>query len=222
MAMSETQKITLEYRRQGELSTGTIDTEAFEGLPFDRMLYRLAQKIIDVGDCEVVLRRTDRRGYHPYRLDAATVELLRRDPVAAVQALTFAGSPSSIFQRVQKERRPIVPSLRVGLDVLADAFGEQVHVKLRAEQVECPGCGFWSPLVGNPFTCRKRCLISLTVEPRSRWAAVFVKDLLGSGLDRFYLPREWNPGGWVTRESLEQRLTDYVQEREDAKCLMDL
>ena len=219
-----TPQIVLEYRREAELSTGRIVVggveEAFEKSPFDRMLYRLAAKIVKTGACEVLLMRIDRPGYRPYPLDRTTVELLRLDPVAAVEALTYRGSPSSIFQRIEKERVAPVPPLRAGVDVLAVAFGEEVYVRLRGDELECPGCGFWSKLEGTLFQCKKRCLLAVTVEPRARWAAVSVPELLSSGLSQFYLPRAWNPESWATRADLEERYQAFTQEREDVRCSM--
>jgi hypothetical protein len=131
-------EVFLEYRRVGERSTGQVFTKSngllqgppasFVDLTFDAMLYTLARELEAHPEAEVFLLRTDRPGCLPYQLDATTVELLRTDPVAMVQAFTVPGSPSTLLKR-RRELPPPVMRLRAGFDVLADAFGELVYVR---------------------------------------------------------------------------------------------
>lgn len=221
-------EIFLEYGRVGELSSGRLYTQvgdertdhlAFEGLAFSAMLYELARVIVANLDAPVFLIRKDRPGSLPYRFDRATVELLRQDPVAAVQALTFPGSPSTLAMRAQQVRQPIAPVIRVGFDLLADAFGTRVCARLLNGEVECPGCGYWSALEGDGlFRCRKRCRREIAFVREGNWAAVFVADLLATSLPNFYLPRRWNPQAWISRAELERMYREFVSEKEKVTC----
>lgn len=225
---TEQAEVYLEYRRVGEKSTGRLyvmqggqlqqGVFQFENLAFDAMLYELARKLALHADASVYLLRTDRSGCLPYKLDDGTVALLRADPVSMAQALTVAGSPSSLLLRAQQAQERVVMPLRVGVDVLADAFGEVVYVRLSDGEVECPGCGFWSPLDAGGFRCRKRCHVQLDIATAGRWATVPVTSLLASPLQRFYLPRVWNTQLWITKDELAKLYQAFISEREAALC----
>ena len=244
--------VTLEYKRDDadDTSSGCITSEdsgfiVEEGLPFtqlsySKMLTQLASALnhwpIDQEVC-VLLKRTDREGLLPYKLDAETVHLLRTDPVAAIQSMQYKQqSPSTTIQRVREERvQYVTPPIRVGHAILADAFGEQVYFKVRAHELECPGCGYWSMFVspGLPahqerageviktaFVCSKKCGVRLVVTCMEEWGYVDVSYLLErTKLDGFYFPRAWNEGKpWVTRQSLEQKYNAFKREKEKVTC----
>jgi len=226
---SKPAEVVLEYRRVAELSTGQIyvrgdhgeriDPVLFENARFDTMLYTLASTLKEYpDDTAVTLVRTDRSGCVPYKIDQGTLELLRTDPVATVQAFCFIGSPSSVVQRVQAERQPSIPVLRTGIDVLADAFGDLVYARVLGDDIECPGCGFWSPAQEGLFRCQKRCQVELAMTVSGPWAAVAVVDLLNAPLDKFFLPRAWNQAYWIDRGLLARMYTEYLLEREAALC----
>lgn len=247
-----TVKVTLEYQRVPGTTTSsgrflsdengllTEEGEPFEKLEFREMMRRLAQTLQawppeqPVG---VSLQRTDRDGLLPYQLDAKTVELFRTDPVAAIAAFEYpTHSPSTTVRRVKQERTPrVLPSIAVGHDVLAQAFGDQVYFKVRRHELECPGCGFWgmftSPgLLNDPeraghvmklaFVCPKKCHVRLIVTCGEKWGYVDTDYLLGhTTLDAFYLPRTWNEGGpWVSREALQKKYNEYQTEKEAVTC----
>jgi hypothetical protein len=221
--------IFLEYGRVGDLSSGSIYTRTgeartvylyFEGLAFDAMLYELARKLEQYLEANVFLLRSDRGGALPYKLDSATVELLRSDPVAAVHAMTYPGSPVMLFRQARAhDKRLQPPNLRAGFDVLADSFGIRVYVRLLLNHdLECPGCGYWSPFSGGLFQCKKRCRVELAMVTEGNWAGVLVTDLLRTNVERFYLPRRWNAGIWITREHLEEMYSEFTNEKERATC----
>lgn len=220
-------EIYLEYRRVGLHSTGRFftkqgevqsDIKVFEKLAFDTMIYALARILGSYDVSKVHLLRTDREGCLPYTLDPGTIELIRVDPVAAVRALSHPGSPSTLALRAQQERTPTIPAIRVGYDVLADAFGTRVYARLLNGDLECPGCGFWSPLEGDIFRCKKRCHIQIPVEQEGAWASVRVGELLASPPESFYLPRRWNTRAWITRVELDRLYSAFITEKEKATC----
>jgi hypothetical protein len=244
-----TVEVTLEYKRvEGtRLSTGRVTSKwerllaeecAFEGIDFPEMIAKLAEslKYWTHERIDIVIQRTDRDGLKPYRLDHATVKLICDDPVAAARALSVADrSPSGEVRRVHEATVPVVvPPLKVGDDVLCDAFGDQLYFKVRGHELECPGCGFWgvftSPgLLNDPdragmvfktaFVCRKRCGCERFIVTCSKdWGYVDTSYLLErTKLAAFYFPRAWNGGRpWVTRENLQKMFNQYKEEKEHA------
>jgi hypothetical protein len=222
-------EIFLEYRRVGETSSGELytklgdrelDRSAFEELPFDKMLYELARRIALHPDARVLFVRSDRLRAMPYELDQCTVDLLRADPVAAVRALSYPGSPSTLVLRSRQERVPMVPVLRTGFNLLAETFGPRVYARRLNGDAECPGCGYWSPLGGHVFRCTKRCQIEIPVVVEGNWLGVDVTDLLATSLPHFYLPRAWNPRPVIQRHELERLYKDFISEKEKVTCSM--
>jgi hypothetical protein len=243
-------ELTLEYRRvEGtELSTGrimsnesglTTQEAAFSNLEFRKMIAALTgatKQWADDIQIDIVLVRTDHDALTPYKLDAATVNLIRTDPLAAIQALSVPDrSPSGEVRKVRDATVPIIiPPLKVGDDVLADAFGDQLYFKVRGHELECPGCGFWGAfstpgLLAAPerqgssfktvFVCSKRCGCQrIAVTCNDVWGYVDTSYLLErTKLAAFYFPRAWNGGRpWVTRETLQQKYNQYKEEKERA------
>ena len=226
--MGSPAEIVLEYRRVDGLSNGElylrkgeehVEQSHFKGISFDAMLYSLARKLQEHREAEVFFLRSDRPGAVPYRLDHATIDLLRADPVAAVQAMTYPGSPATLFRRAQERVRPARPVLlHAGFDILADAFGTRVYCRMLNGDLECPGCGYWSPFAGDVFRCKKRCRIEIAALLEGRWASVLVADLLATSERQFYLPRHWNPGPWITKEQLESLYQAFLKEKETVTC----
>lgn len=246
-------EVTLEYKRASSAtgcttSTGRITSKEgaliteegeFQSLPFKDMLLRVhatMQNWPEEEPIDIVILRTDRDGLMPYRLDQATVKLLRTDPDAAAAALTVPDrSPSGEVRRVREANVPIViPPLKVGDAVLADAFGDQLYFKVRGHELECPGCGFWGAfttpgLLNDPdragvsfktaFVCRKGCSGGrFVVTCNKEWGYVDTTYILEKATGSvFYFPRAWNGGRpWVTREVLQKMYMQYKEEKEHA------
>lgn len=235
--------IVLQYRRTvGSLSTGrivllpgeqTADPEItgqcvdqFENFDFCKVLSRLARTIVSNPGSKVIILRTDRPGLLPYALDSETVELFRVDPVAAIHSMTYGLEEASVEKEENNKPLEAAP-VRVGYETLADSFGEFLYLRTRRAEVECPGCGLWSGFERVPdghalFKCEKRCLstgldLRFVVGISRLWAAVSVVALMGTDLERFYLPRAWNDGrSWISREELQDKYAAYVAEKEAA------
>ena len=246
-----TTKMVLEYKRDGAAMTssgrilsdesGLITEEGdFSHLDFRSMLKRLVTALSVFPDdhaLDVVLQRTDRDGILPYKLDEATVKLMRTDPVAAIQAMEYHyGSPSTATELSKQERAPAKPQpIRAGHATLADAFGDVVYFKVRGHELECPGCGFWgmyiSPgllkdpdrageVVKTAFVCPKKCHTRFIVTCQQDWGYVDVEFLLEkTKLEAFFFPRAWNEGRpWVSRESLQKKHDEFKTEKERIPC----
>jgi hypothetical protein len=243
-------EVTLSYRRTPEdRSTGDIKSNenglvteegTFENLEFKRMMQKLASVLLCFPEEQpvgVVLQRTDREGLLPYKLDDKTVELLRKDTVAAIQAMEYpTHSPSSTVRRVREERQlRIQPPIQVGHEALVDSFGDVVYFRVRGHELECPGCGFWgmftSPgLLADPeragqvfktiFVCPKRCKERFAVTCEQALGYIDTEYLLErTKLDRFYFPRAWNGGrSWISREGLQKKYDEYKKEKESTSC----
>ncbi len=243
-------QVTLEYKRDGHGMTssgrilsndnGLVTEEGdFTGLHFKDMMKHVAAvlrnwKEDETPDIDVVVQRTDRGGLQPYKMDKQTVELLRKDPVAGIEALSFdAPSPSNAVAQVEAARSPPAPTpvLRRGHETLIDAFGESVGFRVRGHELECPGCGFWGMfttpgLLKDPsragtvfktaFVCPKKCATRFIVSCHAAYGYVDVSFLLEqTKLEKFYLPRAWNGGRpWVSRQDLQQKYDEYKKEKE--------
>lgn len=244
--------VRLEYRRDvgTMLSSGAITSNEngliteegeFEGVEFRKMLAQLAGVLTNwplEQEVFVDLLRLDHPSSGAYRLDKATVHLLRTDPVAAIATMEHpTQSPSTTLQRLHEERAPkaMVP-IPAGYLTLADAFGEQLYFRVRKHELECPGCGFWgmftSPkLLADPervgsvfktvFVCPKKCGQRFVVSCDEAWGYVDTKYLLErTTLEQFYFPRAWNEGKpWVSRSALENKYDEYKKEKDACSTL---
>lgn len=238
-------KVTLSYKRDdgAETSSGVLLSEGgvirytcgFTSLPFEKMISRLCDELrhFPENELEVYIERIDREGLLPYRLDPETVKLIRSDPVAAVQAMTYTtASPSTAERRAKKRDVPILPApVRVGTDVLAEAFGDALYFRVKGNELECPGCGFWSPYAmkgmledeeregrsfHTVFVCQKKCKGRFPVRCWEKWGAVDTTYLLeGTKLEAFYFPRPWNDGrSWIGRRELQLKFDEYNKEKD--------
>lgn len=244
-------EVTLEYQRVGHtmLSKGRIiskdgglvteETE-FETIDYKPMMKALAVvlknwPLEDVPDLTVLVQRTDRAGLLPYKLDAQTVALLRKDPVAGIEALSFSTASPTVAELAAKTLAspPAPPTMRTGHATLADTFGDSIAFKVRGHELECPGCGYWGlyttpGLLNDPeragmtfktaFVCPKKCRGRFVVSCQKEWGFVEVDYLLNkTTLEQFYFPRVWNGGQpWVSREDLQKKLIEYKKEKEKA------
>jgi hypothetical protein len=242
--------VTLSYRRTpGDLSSGFIksnenglETEegTFADLEFKRMLQQLASVLLCFPLDQAItvqLQRIDREGLLPYTLDARTVELLRTDTVAAIQAMEYpTHSPSSTVRRVREERKVAsLPPITAGHAGLVDSFGDVLYFRVRGHELECPGCGFWG-MFASPglladaervgqvfktvFVCPKKCHERYLVTCQETLGYIDTEYLLvHTKLDRFYFPRAWNGGRpWISREGLQKKFDEYKKEKENASC----
>lgn len=230
--------VILRYKRvDGDKSTGQIavrggdnvETEVhdFSSWEFKEMLTRFAGVLIAFPDAAGVLQRTDRDGLVPYTLDPRTVDLFRTDPVAAVASMSVPyGSPSSTVKRVRDERSlPSSSELRVGYAVLADSFGDELYARFDGERlkVECPCCGIWANTVGKHFTmaCINPGCAAIGHQeefhsPTEKWATFETPKLLALDSPRYYFPRAWNLGSWISWADLNAKYEQYKKEK--ASC----
>lgn len=227
MADVEVLDISLSYRHDaGDTCTGfikvrtTTDGSApsgvgwrtpFEKISFRAMMSNVARYLQGSLTKTVTVQRTDREGLAPVPLPTELVELLRNDPVAAIRALSPPPQTVNIGRSVPTR---VAPVFVAGHDTLSEAIGENVYSRLNANnEVECPGCGYWS-VASEPFACR-RCSLASGVTYTASWAVFSVADLLALDRPRYYLPRAWNKYGiWITKGDLEQEYINWLKAKE--------
>lgn len=224
-----TRELRVRYRREKvDRCTGSIvlvhgENEQplieFDQILFREVLVRLSRMLRTEGILPVFIERLDAPGLLPLALPQDVVELLVSDPVRAIHALdvqpSSSGGSTPTVRRANAEVRSPAPVFRAGYDTLAQAFGTFVYCRRnQAGDVECPACGRWTP-AEEVFVCPAHGL-RVWVEYTTSWAKFRVKDLLATGLPRFYLPRQWNPsGGWITRDDLQEKERQWEAVREE-------
>lgn len=162
----------------------------FEKMGFNKMMSNASRSLNAHEIDRLLVERTDRGGLKPFVMDNPTVELLRSDPVAAIHAMNVP--PIHIDMRKGRPAAP-APVFTAGVDTLAEGFGDEVYARVRNKEVECPGCGMWSPFTeGGKLNCYKKCFLSLSARYVPGWAIVSVQDLLNLNFERYFLPRGWN------------------------------
>lgn len=185
----------------------------FEALPFNKMMSHTSRILNERTVGRLSFERTDRPGLRPFVMDNPTVELLRTDPVAAIQAMTV---PSiHIDLRKDKSVATSPPVFTAGYDTLAESFGDHVFVRVRGNEVECPGCGMWSPFAeSGTLHCYKKCFLSVPARFVAGWAAISVEALLSLNLERYFLPRGWNKTlVFITHADLSALYDQWKKER---------
>jgi hypothetical protein len=235
-------EVVLEYRRVVDKSTGRIVLRSeqgedqvlqeFEEIEYAPMLTHFAEAIRAQPVERAVIQRTDRAGLVPFTLDDRTFNLFRDDPVAAIMAMsTPTASPSTVVKRVKQERTPILPSLRIGTNTLADSFGDVLFCRFKKTadgrgKAECPACGIWVPALDHPMIggfgtlcinpkCRAHNVAIRAAEAHERWVGFYTKTLLTLGSPRYFLPRAWNPSSsWISWEDLNEKYTQFQKEKE--------
>lgn len=149
--------------------------------------------------------------------------VLSKSDVDALRSVSYEPSPSTTSSRpaVSAPVKMVIPPLRAGHDVLADAFGEYVYLTRRPDgSVENPFTGRWD---GEPGVLRApggwTSLATYYTTPN--WAVVLTDALLYVGNKnssaRYWIPRAWNPAGWVTHESLAAKYAEFRKEVEECK-----
>lgn len=208
------------------------ECKLFEELKFEDMIELLSEVLQNYEKMPVFFRRLERPNLVPLQLEESTVELLRIDFMAAVEALTWEATPitKSAVPVVDKTVSPI----ERGITSIIDVFGDQLYCRHRNNgTVECPGCGLWSFLEdAKIFRCQKRCrltisgkIIQVTKDVPSNshdgWFQILTEDLLrteGFG-GRYYLPLPWNTNGpRINREDLLKQFENWNQIKESLSC----
>lgn len=225
--------LTLYYRHDSnDTCTGCIivrkdeqlETYPFSCKEFHRMMSLVSKHLSISNISEMTIQRTDRDGLKPYKMEQVMVDLLRTDPVAAIHSMSvphrtldLRGMRGLDAATLREKLAGMMETLRtdlfvyggasllvVGEDTVADSIGEEVYCRRRDDHIECPGCGMWVHQ-RDPFECDKRCGSKLPVRYMERWAAFSVQQLLALNLDRYFLPRRWNPsGGYIDRDKLTE------------------
>lgn len=197
---------------------GFISEMDFQDFPFARMMSHLARTIrgYQPGG-SVVLVRSELKG-SDYPLDAATIELLRVDPPAAIRSMTHENISVVVRDKLPSSVPPGL--LRAGHNTIADSLGDRIYISMDLEgRFECIGCGRWSRGAPDVMTCTMdHCSVQLRGQLHGKtWYSVPTKDVLSLNLVRYYIPRSWNPTrSWISHADLNKMYKTFQEERD--KC----
>lgn len=219
--------------QKGEQSTKLWE---FDGKDYQWMILQLSKTASNHPDAGLFMLRLEQPNALAIELSEKDANLLRTDPLRYIAATNFSqrtvrlGDAVSVKDRTKVSLRP----LRAGSDVLAEAFGEELYLRMRrGGSTECPFCGRWLARTGTDgvddslFRCRN-CNIAIAgvraVPTKSGgWVALRTEQLLmfgegREGCERYYLPREWNTNGpWISHADLKQKYEQYSKEKRE--CL---
>lgn len=225
---AEVQLIQLVYRRDSrrETFTGTITTpdplwsSGFSSLSFERMLELVGAELRRFPDLRLLIRREE--APYPMSLPPGVENLLRTDLPRAIEMLTLP--PQRVVIGVPKKKEvAVLGTLRYGNDTLADAFGEEIYVKVRLGReeirVEDPITGRLIGLTqipGQPLRWGPLSFERYILARSGQWGTLLIQKLLAVGAPRYYLPRGWNPSGsWISHEDLAKLYDRYQKEKKD-------
>lgn len=217
--MTEPDLIIRYYRDEGDTCTGEVLLRWQDGARPAEQLHQLSKekfnKLLSIASSElnqrtvakVVMERTDHSNLKPYVFDNPTTELLRKDPVSVIRMLTMP--------HVHIDLRKPGGVFTAGYDTLAQSFGDDLYARVRAGEVECPGCGAWNKIDAEfIFKCKRKCNIQVPVRFVEKWALFKTAQLLLLGLPRYFFPRSWNKyGGWITHAALRGLYEQWKKEK---------
>lgn len=222
----------------------SVVKEIFTGDTFEGVLARAARFLEGQPQARMQLRRDDAPAAAPLTVSGFDVEAMQREFRVGPRCYHSdregplrQAAPTAPSDEAPSVALCEVPPVPAGLATIAEAFGEEVYVRLREEEIECPGCGFWTLYTTRglrlhperagahwvtAFRCTKRCRARFVVTCYSdAWASVRVRDLLAQApVGSFYLPRGWNqPGGpWIAKDALAALYAAYLAEKESVEC----
>jgi len=245
--------VVVAYKRVGESYTGEIFLRSgeerstgtsFEDKSYAWIMARFAEVLKEHPSYGGVMDVLSGSRYIRHRVDIKTAVLLRTDPAAAISSMHHE-------PRVVIVKDVIVPavvdwvevSVKIGHDTLADAFGDNIYLRLKDEKVEFPFDGRWKSFTsqitrghtketGEPWEREalwipgyhghvpERAVWISPSKVTDSWAVVPTDVLLEigkiQGIKRYYLPRAWNQsGGWISHEDLQTKYDEYLKEKED-------
>jgi hypothetical protein len=226
--------VELRYRRIGLHYTGEIDGVEFMHKTFEEMMLLTQARLLECPGCGLSISRTERPGLFPVQLEPELLQLLLTDPDQYIERHTIPDRIADLRppDRVSKLAAPYQAprgGLRAGHDTLADAFGDNVYLRMRAGKVENPCTGRWCSILELEEDLNRKgrqvklvtdlpVLVTSDLLQRTGWLVIATSDLLQSAATRFYLPREWNESGsWVTKERLQELYDQFRKDREQCQ-----
>jgi hypothetical protein len=218
--------VLLTYCRTGLTYTGDVDGEAFNGESFAEMMLRVHRRLLEKPTAGVTMHWTGRAGTLPSQLEPALLQLLREDPDEYIRSNSVAHRVVNLraARNAKAATQHALPrgGLRAGHDTLADAFGEDVYLRLRTDKVEHPADGRWVPL-SEFITWLGGCVVRQVHGKDSgrSWAIVPLQALLQTDTVLFYIPREWNTyGSWITKAQLMELYKKFTEDK--SQCLSEI
>jgi len=195
------------------VTDGENEIITFSNLGFIDMMLGFADLLHTQPEAEAWMLRTERPGLSPLELDPATTQLLREDPMKAIQPMI----PPPVRVFVRDEVRPestIKVRVRGGYDTLADAFGDEMYLRHKDGKTECFGCGRWHP-TDKSVVCYGEVNEMIEGAVVGNWFVVNTARLISLCCERYFLPRAWNESGpWISHEDLQKKYDEYLKEKE--------
>lgn len=214
-----------EHPLNGEITTsvsGLMEETKFSNLTFLRMVLELSKVLKAHPELPVFIARAEHPNKFAVELDESTRTLMRDDPLAAARALSEPQRTVMVRGAHPKYEMGttgyIMPEpVKAGYDTLADAFGALVYAKTRKTyQIESPISGRWTQLQRELATNK---LVYIYIDKQievvsygDRWAAFNVEDLLAINAPRYWLPRAWNTGSWISHDALKTKYEQFKKE----------
>lgn len=204
----------LRYERVGLLYRGAYslqedgrswgETGAVE---WSDLLRGLARNLHDLPSVGLLLLRTDHPFASPVRIPQETLDLFRSDPAEAIRQWVVEVDGGGASQR---------QAIPAGHCVLAGVFGERLYLSRdpATGKVESP---FHADMV-LPVESPSLAVLPLRQEAPG-WYSCSTADLIASGAPRLFLPRNWNPLGWIPRSRLKELLDDFLTRKANANEL---
>lgn len=226
-------RILIEYQRDGTTYSGTLsrpsrepstteETLHFTGWEFRKIIRELHVWMVAHPNKDMIWVRRDIPPHTPYKLEEDLVQLIHVDPVRAVRAMSPAPVRVHIRDEVAVTEHQAV---RVGHDVIADAFGDWVYVTATpdARTASCLCCGKDAAVKdsepgSDPVITCERCGMRVWAHRTGnpRWLRVSTEALLHFGWGRYFIPRGWNPHGqWISAAELAAMYDTFKKERKE-------
>ena len=195
------------------------ELSAFSGIDWHYMMQNFAGALVAHSDARGTIQRTDRPGLALYHLSDLDLARFRSDPEGAIKAMTF---------RVDESLKPrpqtvnVMQALPAAVQVITEAFGEMVYMRAMFSEkgitIISPFTGVLTAAADGHLMCPDNTpLICDTSYVEQGWVGVPVLELLLKKMEKYYLPRKWNEGTWITWADLKKRYDDFEAEREKAK-----
>lgn len=198
----------LRYERVGVLYRGVYSLQedgqlwgATGDVEWADLLRGLARNLYELPSVGLQLLRTDHPFSSPVRIPQETLDLFRSDPSAAIRLWTMEVGGGGAAQRM---------AIPAGHCVIADIFGERLYLSRDpvTGKVESP---FHAEMV---LPSAEPALSALPLRQESpHWYSCRTADLVASGAPKLFLPRSWNPLGWITRDRLQLLLNDFLHRK---------
>lgn len=216
--------------RDGTLYSGSVATPrgsiALADVPYSRIIELLHQEIKDDPEAAVLWARREVQNPEPELLEQWLVDSIKRDPSAAVAAM----SPTPVVLDLRDTRPQELAGsiLRSGHDILADAFGDWIYIARSEDgKADCPLCGRWhkslatldnGATTADVIECNAATRQLALERASDAWFRIKTYLLLRIPVERFFINCRWSwlmGGPWLTAQQLLAKFDRFKKERDN-------